>query len=88
MVAMAMAMEVKVISDRQRVIGLLRDAGVTVVEKILTYQEFELADEIFCTGNYSKVVPVTKIDGQFLQPGPIYTKARELYWAFAHSKGR
>jgi branched-chain amino acid aminotransferase len=30
---------------RQRVIGLLRDAGVTVIEKILTYQEFELADE-------------------------------------------
>jgi branched-chain amino acid aminotransferase len=70
---------------RQRVIGLLRDAGVTVVEKIMTYQEFELADEIFSTGNYSKVVPVTKIDGQFLQPGPLYTKARECYWSFAHS---
>lgn len=70
---------------RQRVIGLLRDAGVTVIEKILTYQELELADEIFSTGNYSKVVPVTRIDGQFLHPGPIYTKARELYWSFAHS---
>jgi branched-chain amino acid aminotransferase len=70
---------------RQRVIGLLRDAGVTVIEKILPYQEFELADEIFSTGNYSKVVPVTRIDGQFLQPGPLYTKARELYWSFAHS---
>jgi branched-chain amino acid aminotransferase len=70
---------------RQRVIGLLRDVGVTVIEKILPYQEFELADEIFSTGNYSKVVPVTRIDGQFLQPGPLYTKARELYWSFAHS---
>jgi branched-chain amino acid aminotransferase len=70
---------------RRRVIGLLREAGVTVVEKIMTYQEFELADEIFSTGNYSKVVPVTRIDGQFLHPGPIYTKARELYWSFAHS---
>lgn len=70
---------------RQRVIGLLRDAGVTVIEKILAYQELELADEIFSTGNYSKVVPVTRIDGQFLHPGPIYTKARELYWSFAHS---
>jgi branched-chain amino acid aminotransferase len=70
---------------RQRVIGLLRDAGVTVIEKILTYQELELADEIFSTGNYSKVVPVTRIDGQFLHPGPIYAKARELYWSFAHS---
>jgi branched-chain amino acid aminotransferase len=70
---------------RQRVIALLREAGVTVVEKIMTYQEFELADEIFSTGNYSKVVPVTRIDGQFLHPGPIYTKARALYWSFAHS---
>lgn len=71
---------------RQRVIKLLRGAGVTVVEKILTYQDFEAAEEIFSTGNYSKVVPVTRIDGQFLHPGPLYTKARELYWEFAHHK--
>jgi len=71
---------------RQRVIGLLRDSGLTVVEKILSYQDFEIADEIFSTGNYSKVVPVTRIDGQFLQAGPIYNRARELYWSFAHSR--
>jgi len=71
---------------RQRVIGLLRDSGVTVVEKSLTYQEFESADEIFSTGNYSKVVPVTRIGDRSLPFGPIYTKARELYWSFAHSK--
>jgi len=73
---------------RQRVISLLRGAGVQVVEKILTYQDFELADEIFSTGNYSKVVPVTRIDGTYLQPGPIYAKARELYWSFAHSSAQ
>jgi branched-chain amino acid aminotransferase len=71
---------------RQRVIGLLRDSGVTVVEKILSYQDFEIADEIFSTGNYSKVVPVTRMDGQFLRAGPIYNRARELYWSFAHSR--
>jgi len=71
---------------RQRVIGLLRDSGVTVIEKILTYDDFETADEIFSTGNYSKVVPVIRIDGQHLRPGPFYTRARELYWSFAHSK--
>jgi branched-chain amino acid aminotransferase len=70
---------------RQRVIGLLRDSGVTVVEKTLSYQEFEKADEIFATGNYSKVVPATRIGDRTLPFGPIYTKARELYWAFAHS---
>ena len=70
---------------RKRVIGLLRGAGVEVVEKIMTYPEFESADEIFSTGNYSKVVPATRIEGRVLQPGPIYTRARELYWSFAHS---
>jgi branched-chain amino acid aminotransferase len=70
---------------RQRVIGLLRHAGVTVVEQSLTYQEFEGADEIFATGNYSKVVPVTRIGSRQLQFGPVYQKARELYWSFSHS---
>jgi branched-chain amino acid aminotransferase len=70
---------------RHRVIGLLREDGVTVVEKTLTYQDFETADEIFSTGNYSKVVPVIRIGGRSLELGPCYTKARKLYWAFAHS---
>ena len=70
---------------RQRVIGLLRDNGVKVVETTLKYQDLQTADEIFSTGNYSKVVPVTRIDDHTLEFGPMYKKARELYWAFAHS---
>jgi branched-chain amino acid aminotransferase len=70
---------------RQRVIGLLRDCGVSVMEKTLSYGDFVTADEIFATGNYSKVVPVTRIDERRLQPGPLYSQARELYWKFAHS---
>jgi branched-chain amino acid aminotransferase len=70
---------------RQRVIGLLRGNGVTVVETTLRYQDLQTADEIFSTGNYSKVVPVTRIDDRKLEFGPLYQKARELYWAFAHS---
>jgi branched-chain amino acid aminotransferase len=70
---------------RQRVIGLLRENGVTVVEKTLRYRDFQQADEIFSTGNYSKVVPVIRIDDRTLEFGPFYTKARQLYWAFAHS---
>lgn len=70
---------------RQRVIGLLREAGVSVVEKVMAYKEFENADEIFSSGNYSKVVPVTRIGDRSLPFGPLYTKARELYWEFAHS---
>jgi branched-chain amino acid aminotransferase len=70
---------------RQRVIGLLRGSGITVVEKSLRYDDFRGADEIFSSGNYSKVVPVAKIEDRVIAPGPIYTKARELYMEFAHS---
>jgi branched-chain amino acid aminotransferase len=69
---------------RRRVIGLLRGAGVEVVEASLTYADFEAADEIFTTGNYSKVAPVTRIDERPLPIGPLYEKARHLYWEFAH----
>jgi branched-chain amino acid aminotransferase len=69
---------------RQRVIRLLRQDGIEVVETTLRYQDFETADEIFSTGNYSKVMPIVRIDDRSLQPGPLYRKARELYWAFAH----
>jgi branched-chain amino acid aminotransferase len=70
---------------RQRVIQLLRDDGVTVIEGALRPRDFAEADEIFSSGNYSKVMPVTRIDGRMLQPGPFYRKARELYWDYAHS---
>ena len=69
---------------RMRVIALLRAAGVEVVETVLRYADFETADEIFSTGNASKVLPVTRIDERALQPGPIYRKARQLYWEYAH----
>jgi branched-chain amino acid aminotransferase len=70
---------------RKRTISLLRDAGIPVVETVLSYKDFESADEIFSTGNASKVMPITRIDDRSLQPGPLYRMARELYWAFAHS---
>ncbi len=71
---------------RQRVIGLLREAGVQVIEKVMKYSDFQEADEIFASGNYSKVVPATRIDDRPLPFGPLYTKARELYWQFSHSQ--
>ncbi|HZL30564.1 MAG TPA: branched-chain amino acid aminotransferase [Pseudolabrys sp.] len=70
---------------RQRVISLLRENGVEVVETALTYADFENADEIFSSGNYSKVMPINRIDVRSLQPGPLYRKVLELYWAYAHA---
>ena len=69
---------------RQRVIALLRQAGYAVHERALCKQDFRDADEIFSTGNYAKVLPINRIEARDIQPGPIYTEARRLYWEFAH----
>jgi branched-chain amino acid aminotransferase len=70
---------------RQRVVGLLRGDGATVVETTLRYDDFQAADEIFSTGNFAKVAPVIRIDDRELKPGPFYARARKLYWEFAHA---
>ena len=69
---------------RQRVIGLLREDGVDVRESVLHYDDFAAADEIWSCGNYAKVAPITRIDARPVAAGPLYRKARELYWKFAH----
>ena len=70
---------------RQRVIGLLRDAGTEVVERTLGYAEVCAADEVFSTGNYAKVSPAIRIEDRDLQPGPVYKQARGLYFDFART---
>ncbi len=71
---------------RQRVIGLLRDAGHTVVEETLTPSDFEGAEEMFMTGNASKVMPVTRFETRDL-PTEKGLMARGLYWNYAHARG-
>jgi branched-chain amino acid aminotransferase len=70
---------------RQRVVSLLRADGVSVVETTLKDQDFAGANEIFSSGNFAKVAPVIRIDDRSLQPGPLFQRARRLYWEFAHS---
>lgn len=69
---------------RQRVISLLRDAGVKVEERTVTISDLEAADELFASGNHAKVQPITRYEDRDLQSGPLYKRARELYWEFAH----
>ena len=70
---------------RARVIQLLRNDGVTVIEKTLAYEDFLGADEIFSAGNFSKVAPMTRIEDRSMQIGPVCRRARKLYWDFAHA---
>ncbi|TIO01483.1 MAG: branched chain amino acid aminotransferase, partial [Mesorhizobium sp.] len=65
---------------RSRTINLLGDYGFRTTEKTLSIRDFLEADEIFSTGNHSKVVPITRIEDRSIQPGPVAKKARELYW--------
>ncbi len=70
---------------RARIMALLRADGIAVHEAVLTFEEVEAADEVFLTGNYSKVTPVTAFDDRSYQHGPVARRARELYWDWALS---
>ena len=53
-------------------------------ETTLTLSDFRTADEIFSTGNISKVMPLVAFDDRRLAIGPVTLKARKLYWDWAH----
>jgi len=69
---------------RARVIALLRTAGVKVHETTLKLEDFRQADEIFSTGNYSKVAHISAFDERQFEFGKFARKSRELYWNWAH----
>ncbi len=67
---------------RARVIALLAEAGITVVERSVLPEELLSAKEIFNTGNYGKVTPCIRYLDRPLPVGPMASRARELYMAF------
>jgi branched-chain amino acid aminotransferase len=70
---------------RRRLIRLLRADGVEVVERSIRPAEVLEADEVFSSGNWGKVLPFTRVEDRDLQPGPLFRRARKLYWEYAHS---
>ena len=71
---------------RARHMDNLRRDGVKVHECVLSFDDFRSADEVFLTGNMTKITPVTAFDDVQYQVGPIARRARELYWDWALSK--
>lgn len=71
---------------RARHIANLRAAGHVVHETVLGFDDFHAADEIFLSGNMSKVMGVTRFDDTAYQVGPVTRMVRELYWDWAHSE--
>ncbi|MEZ5684970.1 MAG: branched-chain amino acid aminotransferase [Paracoccaceae bacterium] len=70
---------------RARHIANLRAAGMEVVETVLTLDDFRAADEVFLSGNFAKVTPVTAFDDRRYDHGPVTRRIREIYWDWAQS---
>ena len=70
---------------RSRHMTNLRADGVPVHETVLSFDDVRQADEVFMSGNMSKVMPVTEFDGTHYQVGPMTKRVRELYWDWALS---
>ena len=70
---------------RARHIDNLRKDGVTVHETVLSFDDVRNADEVFLSGNFSKVTPVTALDDRQYQIGRTTRRARDLYWDWALS---
>ena len=68
---------------RQRVMALLRADGIAVEEASLRFEDVLAADEVFNTGNLGKVMPCIGVEDRVFEPGPVYARARELYFDFA-----
>lgn len=71
---------------RARHIKNFKDNGITVHEKVLTFDDFNNADEVFMSGNMKKVTPITAFDEVSYQAGPMTKMARDMYWDWALSE--
>lgn len=68
---------------RARHISNFKANGTVVHETILSFDDFRGADEVFLSGNMSKVTPVTAFEDRQYQVGPLTRHAREMYWDWA-----
>ena len=64
----------------------MRSEGIGLHETVLGFSDFEDADEVFLTGNMSKITPVTAFEDNSYQVGPMTRRLREMYWDWAASQ--
>jgi branched-chain amino acid aminotransferase len=72
------------------VMGMAREAGLSVSEPNLTRYDLFNADECFLTGTGAELIPVTKIDGRVIgsgKPGPITKSLVQSYHALTQASG-
>ena len=51
-------------------------------------EELADMDEVFLTGNFSKIQPVIQVANNNYAVGPVATHCRKLYFEFAKREGR
>jgi len=64
---------------RRTVIGLARERGIDVIERVVMPADIARSDEIFVTGTAAEVTPVGEIDDQNFQVGSITRTLMEAY---------
>ena len=70
---------------RSRHIQNLKSDGYQVNECVLKFGDFSRADEVFLTGNMTKITPVSLFDDIKYEIGPVTKRARSLYFDWANS---
>lgn len=70
---------------RARHISNMKAEGIEVVESVLSFADFEAADEVFLSGNMQKVTAVSGFEDVSYQQGPLTKRVREMYWDWAAS---
>ena len=70
---------------RARHIANLRADGVEVREAVLSFADFEAADEVFLSGNFSKVTSVSRLDDVIYKSRSMTDHVRSLYLDWAQS---
>jgi branched-chain amino acid aminotransferase len=54
---------------RDTICVLARDAGLSIIEGMITRDQLYIADEVFITGTAAEVVPVQEIDTRIIGTG-------------------
>ncbi len=72
---------------RARHLSNMRAAGMEVHETVLSFDDVRAADEVFLSGNMSKITAVTAFDDVQYQEGPVTRQVRDMYWDWAASAG-
>lgn len=70
---------------RARHIANMRAEGIEVQETVLTFADFEAADEVFLSGNFAKVTSVARFDDTEYRSRAMTDRIRGLYMDWAHS---